>query len=751
MSNELLTPNFWSIYQLLKYRFAVPVYQRPYSWQTTEVDSMLFDIWESYEDFKVLSEEEQQTASLYVGNIILHKKAFELYDIIDGQQRITTFSIFLLALYAKLFELKVDPNNRVLIKIQSALWKLDMNEKPVQDKKVIELGSIDKQIMLDVFNEAYSQPAKLKKFIDNYTIKSPFEGNVKTSFDRAYDFAKVKFSSSTNELDDLLQFANFILSKVYLIAIINEDSEFKAFSIFESINSKGKKLEDIDLIKTKIFSCLNHSDYSSYLAKWGKLIIDTGDNLYDFLKIYIKANIKYYSGNVSYRHFENMDKELCSHFGKENIGEAYKSLIEDLVDQIECFNAVFNLAEATKIVSNNRFRFYYSVYTKINYEHPWPLFFRCFCEYKSATLSKDDLIEIIIETIKFSITFLTVCGKDSKDAISMFSSIFEGIYNKNKVNKDWVIYQINKKMISAGIRKEDVLSSLKSADVYRKNKQLGAAVLSTYESQYDSVNEKQISWDEAYSKFSTYGTSYTLDHIMVQTPAIDDQNLKYYKLGNNLKLKNGHDFPAELVHDGMEYENFKSLILHRAGNLRLKGGDGNSSHGNTSEEAFSTNTKLDSRNELICRFFVEKVIEIIESSKEFNPELHTNTAKKKMTGNFDFSMQDLDFTGTKPKSITFDGKTTQISSHRDILTSVISYLFDLNKDKLLQMAKDKWSPRKRIILTNDKTKLTREFEFIKDSVYVETNLSAKDIMIYANKLLDEFNVDKSTVSVYIPE
>lgn len=30
MSSELLTPNFWSINQLFKYRFAVPVYQRPY-------------------------------------------------------------------------------------------------------------------------------------------------------------------------------------------------------------------------------------------------------------------------------------------------------------------------------------------------------------------------------------------------------------------------------------------------------------------------------------------------------------------------------------------------------------------------------------------------------------------------------------------------------------------------------------------------------------------------------------------------
>lgn len=753
MSSELLTPNFWSINQLFKYRFAVPVYQRPYSWKLTEVNSMLTDIFESYKEFKALSDEDKQKASLYVGNIILHKKAFELYDIIDGQQRITTFSIFLLAIYTKLFELNVDPNNRILIKIQSALWKLDMNEKPVQDKRVIELGSIDKQIMLDVFNEAYSQPLNLRNFINNYSIKSPFEENVRTNFNRAYDFSNEQFINSNNEIDDLLQFANFILNKVHLIAIINEDSEFKTFSIFESINSKGKRLEDIDLIKTKIFSSLSPDDYSSYLSKWGKLIIDTCDNLYDFLKVYIKANIKYYTGNVTYHNFEGMDRELCSHFGKENIGDAYKAMIEDMVDKVDCFNAVFNFDKAVSIIKNKRFKFYYSVYTKINYEHPWPLFFKCFCDYNNGKgkLSESDLIEIVIETIKFSISFLTVCRKDSKDAISMFSSIFDDIYLNNKVSKDWVIYQINNKMISAGIRKEDILSSLKSADLYAKNKQLGAAVLSTYESQYDGINNKQISWDEAYSKFSTYGSSYTLDHIMVQTPGIDDPNLKYYKLGNNLKLKNGHDFPSELVHDGMEYENFKSLVLHRAGNLRLKGGDGNSSHGNMSEENFSTYEKLEARNDLICKFFVDKVINIKAVDINYNPASSQSISKKKMNGNFNFSMPDLDFTGTKPKSITLNGKTIDINSHRDILTNVVEYIFTLNKDKLIAISKSNWKPRQRIILTSDPKNLTRAYEFLKDAIYVETNLSAKDIMIYSNKLLDEFNVDKNTISIFIPE
>lgn len=91
------------------------------------------------------------------------------------------------------------------------------------------------------------------------------------------------------------------------------------------------------------------------------------------------------------------------------------------------------------------------------------MFFRCFCEYNNGkgTLSEADLIDIIIQTIKFCITFLTVCGKDSKDEISMFSQIFDNIYKSKKINKDWVNYQIRNKIISSGIRKEELINALK--------------------------------------------------------------------------------------------------------------------------------------------------------------------------------------------------------------------------------------------------------------------------------------------------
>ena len=75
MTNNLLEPNYWSIKQLFDYQYNIPVYQRPYSWQTEQVDSLLKDIEVSYTEYKGLEEESKSKAGLYVGNIILHDKA----------------------------------------------------------------------------------------------------------------------------------------------------------------------------------------------------------------------------------------------------------------------------------------------------------------------------------------------------------------------------------------------------------------------------------------------------------------------------------------------------------------------------------------------------------------------------------------------------------------------------------------------------------------------------------------------------
>lgn len=163
-------------------------------------------------------------------------------------------------------------------------------------------------------------------------------------------------------------------------------------------------------------------------------------------------------------------------------------------------------------------------------------------------------------------------------------------------------------MQTSGLRNEDISSSLSKMDLYEKNKTHGVAVISVYESRTET-GTLSVSWDEAYSKFSSYGKAYSLDHIMVQTPAADDKLLKYYQLGDTLKLKAGHDFPESLVHEGMEYSAFKNLVLHRAGNLRLKGKDENLDRSNSSEETLYTYNGLDQRTEAIVRFIMDNFLD----------------------------------------------------------------------------------------------------------------------------------------------
>jgi len=751
MANELLDPKYWSVKQVFDYEYYIPVYQRPYSWQADQIDALLEDIYASFEEFYSMPADDRFKAGLYLGNIIVHTRALNQFDIIDGQQRITTFALLLLALYSYSIELGAEPNERLIQKLQGALWTLDAEDNPIKEKRSITLGSVDKNMMKEVFDAAFDSPKTLKKYFLQYETKNSFEDNIKDNYLRIFDSIVEWTSQYKEKIKYLLLLSNFILSKIYLISIITIGSEVKAFSIFESINSKGKKLEDIDLMKTYIFSKLPENKYAEYLSKWGTLITKTNDDLYGYLKIYIRAYVKYYSQNISFANFKKLDDELCAHFNSETAGEAFMSLIDDMIDKVDYFKALTDLDDALAIVKDNKFKFYYLLYLKIGYEHPKPLFFRSFAEYSSGKLSKEDLITVFIETIKTMVSFLTIAQKDSKDIINAFSSIFSSIYDSNKVDKNLIIYRLNSKLQTTGIRYEDLFSALSQLDLYEKNKKLGAAVISLYESKQSDNDKFVLSWDEAFSKLSTFGSSYSLDHIMNQTPERNDPNLKYYQLGNNLKLKEGHDFPLDIIHDGMEYATFKSLILHVAGNLRLKGLDGNSSRGNESESNFCTYASLKKRNTEIVEFVLDNFLDLEKVPDDYNPDVQQKGGKTRLVGNFDFSMEDLDLTGARVKRLEIFDRSYEISHNKDIIKYLVMYFYEQNETEIISMAENNWGSRKRTVISWDKSKLISPFEIIKNKVYVETNLSSRDILWYAKDLLNKFSFPLDLVVIYIPE
>lgn len=77
-----------SLYDLFSKKLVIPEYQRPYVWTKTEIDRLLFQFKE-HSDRTV---EQGSKPNFYLGSVVLHKEE-DKYNIIDGQQRLTTMQI----------------------------------------------------------------------------------------------------------------------------------------------------------------------------------------------------------------------------------------------------------------------------------------------------------------------------------------------------------------------------------------------------------------------------------------------------------------------------------------------------------------------------------------------------------------------------------------------------------------------------------------------------------------------------------
>src|SRR5436305_1358204 len=66
-------------------RYEIPPYQRPYSWQTENVQQLMEDLWSAYKS---------DDSEYFIGSLItIEREKDRLYDVVDGQQRLTTLNL----------------------------------------------------------------------------------------------------------------------------------------------------------------------------------------------------------------------------------------------------------------------------------------------------------------------------------------------------------------------------------------------------------------------------------------------------------------------------------------------------------------------------------------------------------------------------------------------------------------------------------------------------------------------------------
>lgn len=229
---KLFRSNSYIIGDLLqnKTKFIVPDYQRPYSWS----DDQFNDFWDS---IYAQAKNPQFEDYLYFGPMYFQNS--NDLSIVDGQQRLITISIFLLAVNKFMIDKNItkDPD----------LFKEYLK---VKNKLRLVLKDEDQESLINLLNLPIPKRSKNKIF-------------------RAYHYfygklGSVALKNGKGECEDMIN--SLLYNSFVSVSII--ESNNSVYEIFESLNSTGIALTPADLIKNLIYYKLEKKYRENFINKW---------------------------------------------------------------------------------------------------------------------------------------------------------------------------------------------------------------------------------------------------------------------------------------------------------------------------------------------------------------------------------------------------------------------------------------------------------------------------------------------------
>ena len=193
-------------------KYFIPIYQRNYSWGDEEISYLIQDLWNAYLN--------NENKNYYIGSLVVNKKENGDFEVIDGQQRLTTLTLIMHYfcmnnLYENDFTRNVHFEHRK--DSDCALENLESDNIP------------------NVFKNALK------------SIKKYWEADQKT-------------------VDQQKSLADFLLTKVEIIRTeVPENTDLNHY--FEIMNSRGEQLEKHEILKARLMEKLSEGIEQSLFAK----------------------------------------------------------------------------------------------------------------------------------------------------------------------------------------------------------------------------------------------------------------------------------------------------------------------------------------------------------------------------------------------------------------------------------------------------------------------------------------------------
>lgn len=308
----------WTFRRLLGngLRYSIPKYQRDYSWDSEQWS----DLW--YDLMQMLDEGD----SHYMGYLVLQTNDDKNYQVIDGQQRITSISILLLAVIKYLKTIGKDDGEK-----QFNIKRADtIHSTYIGNLDVLTLTSENKIVLNRNNDDFYRNYLSALQEFPKRGLKNS-DKLMKSAFEFFSSYIKNQYKTA----EDLVNFVETIVDNLFFTVIIVTD-DLNAFKVFETLNARGVQLSSSDLLKNYIFSVadsdkLLSAQIDSLDEKWAKIAdILKETQIADFLRVYWNSTHKTVRKNLLYRTIRDEIKTSQQAF----------DLLQDMQSQADVYMAL---------------------------------------------------------------------------------------------------------------------------------------------------------------------------------------------------------------------------------------------------------------------------------------------------------------------------------------------------------------------------------------------------------------------------
>lgn len=386
-------------------QFVIPIYQRTYSWQLAQCDQLLKDI--------IRISKNDNLQGHFLGSIVYFQEDIHTISdvpkllVIDGQQRLTTVSLLILALahFLKNNPVELDTNANKLFNY----YLLNSDEdNDLRYKLMLTRG--DKQSYINLLNEI-PQEDTMNRVTENYKF----------------------FASRINE-ENVKAIYNGVL-RLFIVDVALEKDKDNPQLIFESMNSTGLDLSQADLIRNYVLMGqeidLQTKLYENYWFPMEQTFGNEYSTRFDgFMRDYLSVK----TGKIP--RIGEVYEEFKLYINSDRSSESIEENVKDTFNFANHYSKIVLRKEKDKDLQEM-----FSNILKLKVDVAYPFILPVYNDYVHGLVSKDDFISIL-KLVESYVFRRAICGIPTNSLNKTFGNLYKSVNTENYLESVQASFQL---------------------------------------------------------------------------------------------------------------------------------------------------------------------------------------------------------------------------------------------------------------------------------------------------------------------